>query len=615
MQYRREKGLSPDCLTANVVALLRRNLRAVNRDGRGVRVHLDVGCGLGDAADVLRDELGLTLVAVSDNDDQVDFLRARGVEAHCVSLEQPELTLSAISRLVGERSVASMSLLNMRGTAYPPALLSSVQRLAGAHDEAICIISAANVAHVENVIRIVLGDDVPGVGGRVPAVAVTFGSLSRQLEDAGLRIVDRNDLQQVDGGVLRRDDNPALNPGTKLYRFVEAIQSRCNPDAKALAFVVACRSGPRRDERDTDREDSAAKIRRPFLSVVTRTQGRRPDELREVLLCLGAQTCRDFEHLIVAHKVSVEERRGIEQAIDELPAWQRVETRIVDVDQGGRSRPLNVGFGEAKGAYISILDDDDIVFGHWVETFKRLAEENFGRVVRTMCVAQRNEKLAVLGKAATSAVGKFDIRFSVEWDEARQLLTNATPNHSLAFPRGCFHDLKLRFDESLNTVEDWDFMMQAANILGVSSVREITAIYRLWDNATSSHTEHDDAEWVRGTDVVRRRLAEQPFLMESGASGGASRFGFDASLLRDARLASLRDLMLLLESTSWRITSALRGPRWLRGEKRIVASDFVAASTSTIRDAIDSVRRSPSWRFTAYLRALVMKRRRLSGRG
>ncbi|HVF19852.1 MAG TPA: hypothetical protein VNA14_06385, partial [Mycobacteriales bacterium] len=36
---------------------------------------------------------------------------------------------------------------------------------------------------------------------------------------------------------------------------------------------------------------------RPFLSVLTRTQGRRPETLRELLLCLAAQTSDDFELL------------------------------------------------------------------------------------------------------------------------------------------------------------------------------------------------------------------------------------------------------------------------------------------------------------------------------
>ena len=37
---------------------------------------------------------------------------------------------------------------------------------------------------------------------------------------------------------------------------------------------------------------------RPFLSIITRTQGRRPHTLTEVLVCLTAQTDTDFELLL-----------------------------------------------------------------------------------------------------------------------------------------------------------------------------------------------------------------------------------------------------------------------------------------------------------------------------
>ena len=39
----------------------------------------------------------------------------------------------------------------------------------------------------------------------------------------------------------------------------------------------------------------------PFLSVITRTQGKRPEMLRETLLSLVGQTDEDFEVLLIGH--------------------------------------------------------------------------------------------------------------------------------------------------------------------------------------------------------------------------------------------------------------------------------------------------------------------------
>ena len=46
----------------------------------------------------------------------------------------------------------------------------------------------------------------------------------------------------------------------------------------------------------------------PFLSVVMRTQGKRIEMLREAVLCLWAQTCQDFEVLIMGHNLDGEAR-------------------------------------------------------------------------------------------------------------------------------------------------------------------------------------------------------------------------------------------------------------------------------------------------------------------
>ena len=65
--------------------------------------------------------------------------------------------------------------------------------------------------------------------------------------------------------------------------------------------------------------------------------------------------------------------------------------RIVRVEGGGRARPLNVGVRQARGAYVAVLDDDDIAFAHWVEEFQRAASEGPGSVVRAVVAEQSVE--------------------------------------------------------------------------------------------------------------------------------------------------------------------------------------------------------------------------------
>lgn len=113
-----------------------------------------------------------------------------------------------------------------------------------------------------------------------------------------------------------------------------------------------------------------------FLSVLIRTQGKRRETLKETLLSLYAQTNRDFEIILLAHKVEKECIREIEEVLALQPAKFREKIRLIRVSYGERGAPLNAGWAYARGRYVSILDDDDVVFAHWIEEFSALAKKN-----------------------------------------------------------------------------------------------------------------------------------------------------------------------------------------------------------------------------------------------
>src|SRR5690606_7939194 len=103
----------------------------------------------------------------------------------------------------------------------------------------------------------------------------------------------------------------------------------------------------------------------PFLSIIMRTQGTRPHTMIEAFTSLAAQTCQDFEVLVIGHKLSLTNQKSVERIIEDNPAWLREKIRLLKLGEGNRTRPLNFGFKRAKGDYIAILDDDDVPFAHW----------------------------------------------------------------------------------------------------------------------------------------------------------------------------------------------------------------------------------------------------------
>ena len=97
----------------------------------------------------------------------------------------------------------------------------------------------------------------------------------------------------------------------------------------------------------------------PFLSVITRTQGRRPHTLMETLANLAAQTDQDFELLLMAHRVDSAGQASLQAALAALPETARFRRRLISVHGGTRTAPLNAGLDAAAGTYAAVLDDDD----------------------------------------------------------------------------------------------------------------------------------------------------------------------------------------------------------------------------------------------------------------
>ena len=263
--------------------------------------------------------------------------------------------------------------------------------------------------------------------------------------------------------------------------------------------------------------ENAREGARPFLSVVTRTQGRRPDMLREMLLTLGAQTDEDFELLLIGHRLDGEGREELSRCLAELPRSLRARTRLFELDGGNRTAPLNLGFAHARGAYAAVLDDDDLVFDDWVERFHEAVGRAPGRILHACVATQKWELLPGQGGAAPRAAASPGSECCTEFHFARQLGVNLCPLLGLAFPTVYFQKWGLIFDESLSTTEDWDYLMRLAPLAGVADIPHITGLYRLWLNAANSQTAHPRREWEANYETIQRKFFLLPMLFPAGS--------------------------------------------------------------------------------------------------
>jgi 2-polyprenyl-3-methyl-5-hydroxy-6-metoxy-1,4-benzoquinol methylase/glycosyltransferase involved in cell wall biosynthesis len=482
-------------------------------------IHLDVGCGYGRIAEPLVAALGVQYVGCDADSAGLESLRQRGFETHQLLLGNEDDTFRALQQIVGNRPLASITILDtLEHLPDTSATLRALRRVAQGGG-AFVVLSVPNVTHFDIGAKLILGRlDITDVGILDHTHMRTFSAatLDRELRAAGLYPVDSRDTKLPASDQHFPKDHPLLSQATEVGALLRSLRREADPaHEEVLQLVRICSPGSAAAEVPFVK--AYAEEKRPFLTAVVRTRGRRLHTLRETLLCLGGQTDQDIEVLVVGHRLEPDAIKSVERVIDDQPEDMRHRTRLIRVEDGNRVRPLNVGFAEATGRYIAIVDDDDLPMAHWVETFRKLDRRAPGRLLRTASVRQNVRSVNVQGSEGLRDEGPPERIYSKTFDVFEHLLTNQSPPISLAFPRGAFHDLGLRFDETMTTTEDWDFMMRVVLLLGVESSTERTGVYRWWVEGESSRTDHDESEWRRNFFAIVRKLDSRPLMLPAGS--------------------------------------------------------------------------------------------------
>lgn len=248
------------------------------------------------------------------------------------------------------------------------------------------------------------------------------------------------------------------------------------------------------------------------LTVVTRTTGSRPEALRETLLCLSGQTSQDFESIVTLHNGDPAALAQVRPLVSEFDGIVGRGIQVLTVAGGERGQPIHVGFEQARGWYATVLDDDDLVMAHWVETLLRLAGEQPGHVVRVGCATRRSRSIASPdGRTARVDETGLIPSYVRSWDHWTHIAVNQTPVHAYAVPVRLTRELGIEWNGMLPVVEDWDFLIRAAGALGVVEDLTVAAVYnRDHDAEDTSYATVAATTW-RGVETgLRSRFESTP---------------------------------------------------------------------------------------------------------
>lgn len=299
----------------------------------------------------------------------------------------------------------------------------------------------------------------------------------------------------------------------------------------------------------------------PFLSVGVRVGDRELRTLADTMVCLSGQQDQGFEVILVGHDLGAQQRAALTTVVEGLPLSLAGRVRVQTVSGGAPARAFQVAADAATGCHVAFLTDE-LLFGHWVSAFADLSRESPGRVLRAVVAEQDFRSEAGYAGDFVVSVSHPTTPYPDSFELFDHLTADRSPLCGLAYPRSCFTEHGLRFDEELGAGASWDLLLRAVLRCGVASSGEATSIRRRW--LTGDGDELDPA--TVQPEVVELILGRLDSTAQVLPPGSVTRLRELARIRESERAPSQAEQILDLQrqlaevhrSTSWRISAPVR---------------------------------------------------------
>ena len=223
----------------------------------------------------------------------------------------------------------------------------------------------------------------------------------------------------------------------------------------------------------------------PLVSLIVRTKDR-PDLLGNALRSVCQQTYANIE-LVVVNDGGKDVEDMVRELCEDVPVIY-----ITHENSMGRSAAANAGLKAAKGNYINLLDDDDILYPQHVETLVTWLSLKRVNVVYSSVLSVYFDKPPYL----TEHCKKHELVYNIAFDPDRLLFQNYIPLMSVMFKKDNLNKAGF-FDENLSVFEDWDFWIRMSRYFTFSHVDKVTAEYRFYGADSVFHSHQQKYEYEK----------------------------------------------------------------------------------------------------------------------
>jgi len=191
--------------------------------------------------------------------------------------------------------------------------------------------------------------------------------------------------------------------------------------------------------------------RRPKVSVVIPTYNRRED-LERAIQSVQAQTLQDIEIMVV-------DNGSTDGTLAMLKEMKKSDPRISFIRNHGinnASAGRNVGIYTTRGKYIAFLDSDDLWHPEKLQKQYELLEKDPDP--NAICICHYNDVLKTGGRDHEDFTPLPETNFKEE------ILAGLVFNMGsvMMAPRRLLENGELNFDETLDSAEDWEWLLRFA---------------------------------------------------------------------------------------------------------------------------------------------------------
>jgi len=209
----------------------------------------------------------------------------------------------------------------------------------------------------------------------------------------------------------------------------------------------------------------------PLTSMIVRTHNR-PRFLERALSSIASQVYRDIEAVVV---------NDAGEPVDEIVARFPFARLVVNEKNLGTTPSANVGLRAARGTYVGLLDDDDMLFPDHVARLVDAMERTRGAAANAHAITCYLE----LTPFSDYAVYGYRVALARHVDRSDIYVRDPIAPMSMLMRRSVLEDLG-GFDESVDFAEDWELWIRIAEHYDVQYVPYVTGIYSVRTDATNT---------------------------------------------------------------------------------------------------------------------------------